>query len=145
MEKLSKEYIIQKVEEHKDIIKDATDRLSDTLFKNRKLNNRLNLSEEATLEVRKILHEIVSELSMIGGFCDKWTQNYLDSTINILGITTAKSRINYVDVLQIEWWAMRINGIVVDYNKTPFRLSDLEPIFSVLKKALGTFGKSDKP
>jgi len=141
MEKLSKEYVIQKVEGHKDIIRDATDRLSDTLFKKRKLENSLLLSEEATLEVRKILHEIVSELSMIGGFCDKWTRNYIDSTVRILGITTSISRINYGNVLQIELWAMRINGIVVDYNKTPFRISDLEPMFSVLKKALNAFGK----
>ena len=137
MDKLSKEYVIQKIEEHKDLIRDATDRLSDAFFKYRKqFGKSRELSEEASLEVRKILHQIVSELSMIGGFCDGWTQGYIGNTVNILGKRTAKRKIQYLDVLMMEWWATRINGIIVDYNKTPFRLSDLKPMFSVLKEGL---------
>jgi hypothetical protein len=44
---------------------------------------------------------------------------------------------NYGKAVLLDWWAMRINGIVIDFTKTPFRLSQLKPIFSVLEKALG--------
>src|SRR3990170_7267191 len=95
MEKLSKEYIIQKVEEHKDIIKTATDRLSDILYDFRKEHSEeFDLNEETSLEVRKILHEIVSEVSMIGGFCDGWTRDYINKTVNIVGNMTSQEKIS---------------------------------------------------
>lgn len=135
MEGLSKEYIIGQVKAHKDVIRDATDRLSDILFKAR-VSKNLELSEKDSLAVRKILHEIVSELSMIGGYCDKWTRNYIDETAILIGQQTS-TRIRYMNALLLDWWAMRINGIVVDFTKTPFKLSQLKPIFSMLEKALG--------
>jgi hypothetical protein len=136
MDKLSKEYVIQKIEGHKDIIRDATDRLSDTLFRYRdQFEKKWELDEKASLEVRKILHEIVSELSMIGGFCDGWTKNYINDTVNIIGHAISTG-VSYADALLLEWWAMRINGIIIDYNKTPFRLADLKPLFSTLKEGL---------
>ena len=135
MEELSKEYIIEQVKAHKDLIKDATDRLSDLLFKAR-VSKHSELSEEDSLAVRKILHEIVSELSMIGGYCDRWTRHYIEQTANIVGIETS-SRIRYINALVLDLWAMRVNAIMVDFSKTPFRLSQLKPIFSMLEKALG--------
>jgi len=134
LESLSKEYMISQVKAHKDIIRDATDRLSDILFKAR-VSKNLELSEKNSLAVRKILHEIVSELSMIGGYCDKTTKNYIDTTVNLIGSRTS-TEITYAFVLMLDWWAMRINGIVIDFTKTPFRLSQLKPILSVLEKAL---------
>ncbi len=135
MERLSKEYIINQVKAHKEIIKDATDRLSDLLSKAR-VSKSMRLSEENSLAVRKILHEIVSELSMIGGYCDGWTRNYIQKTVNVIGVETS-TRIEYVDALLLDLWAMRINAIVVDFGKTPFRLSELKPMFDMLGKALG--------
>ena len=137
MEGLSKEYIISQVKAHKDLIRDATDRLSETLFKaTRRLSKHLELSDKDSLSVRKILHEMVSELSLIGGYCDNWTQGYINRTVNIIGVQAA-TRIAYHDALLLELWAMKINGIIVDFTKTPFRLSQLKPIFSMLEKALG--------
>lgn len=135
MEGLSKEFMISQVKTHKGIIIDATDRLSDILFKAR-VSKSLKLSREDALAVRKILHEIVSELSMIGGYCDKATRSYIDATVNLIGMRTSTD-VNYAFVLMLDWWAMRINGIVIDFTKTPFRLSQLKPILSVLEKALG--------
>jgi hypothetical protein len=136
MEGLSKEYIIQQVANHKDRIRDATDRLSDVLYDARKkLSKNLELPQESALTVRKIIHEIVSELSIIGGFCDNWTKNYINETANLIGARIA-SKVQYFDALLLEWWAVRVNAIIVDYTKTPFRLSELKPILSVLKDAL---------
>ena len=134
MEKLSKEQIIQDVEGHKDIIRDATDRLSDTLYKFRKEHpTEFDLDEENSLEVRKIIHQIISEVSMIGGFCDSWTKNYITKTVNIIGAFTSKSRISIFNSFFLEFWAMRLNALMIDYNKTPFRLSDLKPLASMLE------------
>lgn len=95
MEGLSKEYVIQKVEEHKVLIKSATDRLSDILYKFRKENPKdFELTDEYSLEVRKVVHEIVSELSMIGGFCDSWSRDYIDKTVTIVAGFTSKSKIS---------------------------------------------------
>lgn len=135
MEGLSKEYVINQIKSHKDIIRDATDRLSDLLYKFR-VSKSLRLNEKDSLKVRKILHEIVSELSMIGGYCDKWTRNYINETVRLIGASTS-TRVTYAQAVILDLWAMRINGIIIDFSKTPFRLSQLKPIFSILKDALG--------
>jgi hypothetical protein len=142
MQNLSKEQIINNVEGHKDIIRDATDRLSEILYKYRKkCTTDLNLSHEESLEIRKILHEITSEVSMIGGFCDSWTRNYITKTVNIVSKISSRSKISYFDCYALELWAMRVNAIIIDYNKTPFRLSDLKPLASILERALKTLPK----
>lgn len=88
MEGLSKEYVIQQVVAHKDRIRDATDRLSDVIHKAKiRLSKNYELSDKSALTIRKIIHEIVSELSIIGGFCDKWTKGYIDRTANIVGLS----------------------------------------------------------
>jgi hypothetical protein len=134
---LSKEYVIQQVEAHKDRIRDASDRLSDILYEGRKhMGNNLRLGEERSLAIRKIIHEIFSELSIIGGFCDSWTQRYIQQTAHGVGTIIAK-QLNYADALMLEYWAVNINSLIIDYNKTPFRLSDLKPLLSVLQKAFG--------
>lgn len=142
MEKLSKEYIIQKVEEHKDLIRYATDRLSDCFYKFRKAHpTDYNLTEEESLEIRKIIHAIISEVSMIGGFCDDWTRDYINKTVNIVSAYTMQTRISLLASYTLELWANKINEITPDYNKTPFRLSDLKPLASVLENAFKSLGK----
>lgn len=128
---MSKEYMINQIKAHKDIIRDATDRLSEMLYRVRVSRSKLN--EKDSLSVRRILHEIVSELSMIGGYCDKWTRNYIDRTVSLIG-KQAFTGIDYVDAVLLDLWAMKVNGIIVDFTKTPFRLSQLKPIFSMLEK-----------
>lgn len=141
MEGLTKEYIVQQVEAHKDRIRDATDRLSEILHNARKtLLKEDKLDDENTLAIRKIVHEIISEISMIGGFCDKWSRDYIERiTLAVSYMTSVE--IYYVFALELEHWAVMVNSIIVDYTKTPFRLSELKPIFSVLKDALKTLGK----
>lgn len=141
MEGLSKEYMINQIKGHKDIIRDATDRLSGILFKVR-VSKSLELSEEDSLAIRKILHEIVSELSMIGGYCDNWTREYIDRTVTIIG-GQASSRTRYIDAFLLDFWAMKVNGIMVDFTKTPFKLSQLKPIFDMLKKAFEAFKQKE--
>src|SRR5208283_5597502 len=136
MEKLSKEQVIRIVEGHKDIIRDATDRLSDSFCKFRKAHpNDLDLTEEESVEIRKIIHSIISEVSMIGGFCDSWTRNYIAKTVNIVSAYTVERKISILSFYMLELWANKINEITPDYNKTPFRLSDLKPLASILESA----------
>jgi hypothetical protein len=33
-------------------------------------------------------------------------------------------------------WAIEVNSIIIDYTKTPLRLSELKPILSVLKEVM---------
>ena len=114
LEKLSKEYVIQQVVAHKDRIRDATDRLSDLLYPARKsLGNNLKLDA--------CMHN--------------WTRDYIDKTATLIRAEVAIG-VDYGAILGLELWAIRINGFCVNFNKTPFRLSDLKPIFSVLEKAL---------
>ena len=137
MEASLKEYVIQQVIAHKDRIRDATDRLSCILHEaKKKLSKDLELPEESILETRKIIHEILSELSIIGGFCDKWTRDYIERMTNIIG-GLVMTRLHYLDAAILELWAVKVNSIIVDFTKSPFRLSDLKPIFSILEKALG--------
>lgn len=88
--------------------------------------------------MRKIVHEIVSELSMIGGFCDNWSKQYIER-INQTVAAMTSIKIYYPFALALEFWAVMVNSIIVDYTKTPLRLSDLKPVFSVLREALDKY------
>lgn len=132
MERLSKEYMVNQVKAHKDLIRDATDRLSEILYRAR-VSKNLQLKEKDSLAVRKTLHEIVSELSMIGGYCDGWTRNYINKTVSLIG-EQVSTQITYIDAVLLDLWLMKANGIIVDFTKVPFRLSQLKPILSILEK-----------
>jgi hypothetical protein len=139
MEGLSKEYVVSQVESHKDRIRAATDQLSEILYNARKgLSEKFELDDQNTLAVRKIVHEIVSEISMIGGFCDNWSKEHI-GRINQAVADMTSIKIYYPFALQLEYWAVIVNSIIVDYTKTPFRLSDLKPVFSVLKEAMSKY------
>jgi len=138
VERLSKEYMVNQVKAHKDLIRDATDRLSEILYRAR-VSKNLQLKEKDSLAVRKTLHEIVSELSMIGGYCDGWTRNYINKTVSLIG-EQVSTRVTYLDAVLLDLWLMKVNGIIVDFTKVPFRLSQLKPILSILEKV---FRKKD--
>jgi hypothetical protein len=77
-------------------------RRSEILYKARKtLEDKFELDDENTLAVRKIVHEIVSELSMIGGFCDKWSKQYIER-INDTVATMTSVKIYYPFALMLE-------------------------------------------
>jgi hypothetical protein len=138
MEKLSKEYMIQQVVIHKDRLKDATDRLSQTLSEARlkkETQKSWELDEKTALRVREIIHEIMEEISIIGGFCDGWTKDYIRKTSPIIAGISAWD-IDILHLSTLELFATMVNSIIVDFTKTPFRLSELMPIFSVLQEAL---------
>jgi hypothetical protein len=137
MEKLSKEYMVQQVINHKDRLKEATDELSRIFSEariKRQTRTNLGLDEETSLQIRKIVHEIMEEISIIGGFCDGSTQDYIHKISLIVAGKTAFD-ITILDFCILELFAARVNSIIVDFTKTPFRLSDLKPILSVLAEA----------
>jgi len=138
VEKLSKEYMIQQVVAHKDRLREATDHLSQTLSKTKsklKASGKWELDEKSALRIREIIHEIMEEISIIGGFCDNWTQNYIRKIAPIIaGITAFDMTI--LDRHTLELFATMVNSLIVDFTKTPFRLSELKPIFSMLTEAV---------
>jgi len=135
---ISKERMIEIVIAHKDRIREATDQLSEIIYKAKsKLpRNAWKLDEESALAVRKTTHEIVEEISIIGGFCDGWTRNYIAKTTPIIAEITAFD-ISVLEVQTLELFGTIVNFIAPDFNKTPFKWSQLKPAFEVLKAALG--------
>lgn len=130
--------MIQQVIAHKDRIKEATDQLSEVLCKAKskpKVKETWKLDDESSLQVRKIAHELVEEISIIGGFCDGWTKNYIKRISPIIAGITAWN-IDVLSVSILELFGTMVNSIIVDFTKTPFRLSELKPILSVIKNAL---------
>jgi hypothetical protein len=138
VEKLSKEYMIQQVVAHKDMLREATDQLSQTLSQTKsklKASGKWELDEKSALRIREIIHEIMEEISIIGGFCDSWTQNYIRQIAPIIaGITAFDMTI--LDRHTLELFATMVNSLIVDFTKTPFRLSELKPIFSMLTETV---------
>lgn len=135
---ISKERMIEIVIAHKDRIRDATDQLSEIIYKAKSNmpKNTWNLDEENALAIRKVIHEIVEEISIIGGFCDGWTRNYIAKTTPIIAGITAFD-ISVLDVHTLELFGTIVNFISPDFNKTPFKWSQLKPAFEMLKTALG--------
>lgn len=139
MEKMSKEYMIQQVIAHKDRLREAADQLSRTLSEARskvKAEKGWKLDEKTALQIREILHEMMEQISIIGGFCDGWTQNYIRRISPFIAGISAFD-IHIFDFHTLELFGTMVNSIIVDFTKTPFRLSELKPIFSVLKEAVG--------
>lgn len=135
---ISKERMIEIVIAHKDRIREATDQLSEIIYKakSKTPKNAWNFDEESALAIRKVIHEIVEEISIIGGFCDGWTRNYIAKVTPIVADITA-IEISVLEASTLELFGTMVNYIAPDFNKTPFRWSQLKPAFEVLKTALG--------
>lgn len=74
--------------------------------------------------VREKLHEIVSSLSVIAGFCDKEARNYALRISKVAAGITAENEITNLEGFVLESFCTMVNSIIVDYNKTPFSFSD---------------------
>ena len=114
--------MIEIVVTQKKKIKEATDRLSQTL-EDSKVDNELELKKNSIVEIRKIIHEIISELSIIGGFCDGWSRNYVSRISSAVAETVSQCELMIWDALILELFATMVNSIIIDFNKTPFRFA----------------------
>lgn len=138
---LPPEIKFQTLLQKKDEIRRATDEISEILKKLGKgspIEARLRrlqasgteydksyytLDEQSALTVRQKIHEIISSLSVITGFCDNRARNFLvDITLVVSRITT-KSEITALEGLLLEQFCTVVNSLIVDFNKTPFSFS----------------------
>ena len=81
------------------------------------------LDEQSSVAVREKLHEIVSSLSIIAGFCDKVAQDYALRISKVATEITAQNEITNLEGFVLESFCTMVNSIIVDYNRTPFSFS----------------------
>ena len=81
------------------------------------------LDEQSSIAVREKLHKIVSSVSIIAGFCDKNTKDYVMRISKVAAEISAQSEITSLDGFVLESFCTLVNSIIVDYNKTPFSIS----------------------
>ena len=101
---ISKDRMVEIVIAHKDRIREATDQLSEIIYKakSKMPKNAWKLDEQSSLAIRKIIHEIVEEIAIIGGFCDGWTRKYIARvTPAVAGITTSDITLLDVQILEL--------------------------------------------
>ena len=76
--------------------------------------------ERKSLYLRKQVNQVVSDLSIIGGFCGKREKELIELTNDLAQhILMAEDKIGFVELMQD--WCIEVNGIIVDFTKTPFR------------------------
>ena len=140
---LSPEVKLQTILQTKEEIRRATDEISETIKKlgkgspykaalsfleksgdkETKEHPYYKLDEQSSVAVRQKIHKIVSCASTIAGFCDKSTQNYVMRISKVAAEITSENEITNLEGFILESFCTMVNGIIVDYNKTPFSLS----------------------
>jgi hypothetical protein len=121
---LSKQKMMETVIAHKDRIVNATRSIIeklDSLQASRSSENE----KDVLLYVKKQVSQIVSDLSIIGGFCGAREKSLVELSTKLIQIILSMSRGGILSNL-IEDWCLEVNGIIVDFTKTPFRFVGAE-------------------
>ena len=80
------------------------------LFSDKDLTNRSRINE--------LLIEISEHLGNVAGFCDKTSKKRINAVTKLISVSMLES----ITLYQLKSILPAIAGIVVDYNKKPFRL-----------------------
>ena len=96
-------------------IADLTGKILDTLYESK---SREGLGDEQELSIKKLVNEIISELSTIAGFCGSREREIVSSMTRLIPAITSQMEST---TLLLEEWCTIVNGISVDFNRTPFR------------------------
>jgi hypothetical protein len=104
------------VEEHKKRILKATNKILDTVGH--------GFDDNARLQVRKLVNEVVSELSMIAGFCSSKEREWVETMSFEMARSMMLLQPNSKPIIRL--WCTLVNNVVVDFTKTPFRFLDTE-------------------
>jgi len=109
--------MIDTVIAHKDRIVKATNEIIEKLSG---LQKSYISEKEAALYVKKRVNQIVSDLSIIGGFCGAREKGLVELINDMIRtILRAEDNIGFVGLM--EDWCIMVNSIIVDFTKTPFR------------------------
>ena len=118
---LPKEEQVRIIIASKKRIAELTGKILDVMYDSDSENNQLINKQESA--VKKSIYEIVSELSIISGFCRSKEREFVNTiTRHILAMTPS---LQYTKLL-LEDWCTIVNEIVVDFNKTPFKFLNNE-------------------
>lgn len=107
-----------------DLSRDQIDRSSDIITT--QLISLVNDdSKEKIRIVKKEIRTIIKELNKIGGFCDKKVQKNIILFTEAGAIFTIHSTAMGLreNRQMIEYWSSKANGLLLDYNKSPFKIS----------------------
>lgn len=111
---------IQTVIASKKRIADLTGKVLDTLY-----DSESGIMPRAMKElfIKKNVNEIVSELSTIAGFCGSRERDFVSKMAGQISeiIIYSESTIKL-----LEDWCMMVNGIAVDFDRTPFSFLNTE-------------------
>jgi len=112
----SKQKMIDTVIAHKERIVKVTNEIIE------KLNEaKGSESEEKTsIYVKKRVNQIISDLSIIGGFCGRREKELVELTNDLVEPILAGMD-SEISVGLMEHWCIAVNDIIVDFTKTPFR------------------------
>jgi len=112
----SKQKMIDTIIAHKDNIRKATNEIIEKLSE---LKNSSNRSKDS-LFIKTRVNQIISDLSIIAGFCGTDERNRIVAMRRLITRIIALENFSMFR-LAIEEWCIMVNGIVIDFNKTPFR------------------------
>ncbi|MCJ7631514.1 hypothetical protein MUP77_03815 [Candidatus Bathyarchaeota archaeon] len=118
---LPKEEQVRIVITSKKRIADLTGKILDVMYDSDSENYQLINKQESA--IKKSLYEIVSELSIISGFCSSNEREFVNSITRYIPEMTPSLQSTK---LLLEDWCTIVNGIAVDFNKTPFKFLNTE-------------------
>jgi len=112
---------IQRIDKSRDQIERSSDIITMQL---QNISNGDSEQEKIRI-VKKEIRTIIKELNKMGGFCDKKVQR------NIILLTEAGAIFSIYSTSMglrhnrpmIEYWVSKAGGLLLDYNKSPFKLS----------------------
>ncbi len=104
------------VEEHKKRIRKITNKILDIIGQ--------SFNDKTKLQVRKLVNEVVSELSVIVGFCGSREKKWVDAMSFEMASYMVFLDMGSKPIIRL--WCTLVNNVVVDFTKTPFRFLDTE-------------------
>ena len=113
---ISKEKQISIVISHKRKIVRLTNKILEILHES---SVHEKISDEQKLLIRKLINEVVSELTTVASFCGSKERDWANRMTEIAARTSGI--LDYVWIPLFEFWCTMVNGITLDFNKTPFK------------------------
>lgn len=113
---MAKDKQIKLVISHKDKITKLTGKLLGVI---EDAQETYQFNKKQSLLIKQLLHQSVSELSTIASFCSTREQDRVNRIIDSLARLSVNLHWELAPLL--EYFCTVINGITLDFNKTPFR------------------------
>jgi hypothetical protein len=114
----SKQKMIDTVISHKSNITRATNEIMERLSGLKESKDR----SQDSLFIKTRINEVISELSIIAGFCGTHERNRIAAMERLVAQLVVLDAFSMFSS-PLEDWCIMVNGITIDFNKTPFRFA----------------------